>query len=397
MGISISRIRWRKNKSEYDRVTTGLGRNTPSSIDERYSILMRESFIRIFNLERKRAERSGKQRLLMLVDLENVFQADKNGTGGIFSKVVSALSSSTRETDITGWYKPDLVIGVIFTEIGQADISLIQDEVPARVGAGLQRNLGVGQINAIQICFHFFPEDINGKNCQHNLHSKLCPRLSDHENSKPRGLLFKRMMDILLSLSALVIFSPLLLVIALAIKLSSKGPIVFRQARLGQQGIRFTFLKFRSMCLGNDPSIDREYVRRFISGKRDRGRGDASQDGLNKMRNDPRITPIGKFLRRSSLDELPQLWNVLKREMSLVGPRPPIPYEFDSYDIWHKRRVWDVKPGITGLWQVKGRSKTSFDDMVRLDLRYAKPWSVWLDIRIILQTPRAVFSGEGAY
>jgi lipopolysaccharide/colanic/teichoic acid biosynthesis glycosyltransferase len=116
-----------------------------------------------------------------------------------------------------------------------------------------------------------------------------------------------------------------------------------------------------------------------------------------KITEDSRVTPVGRFLRKTSLDELPQFLNVFRGEMSLVGPRPPIDYELDAYDIWHRRRVLEVRPGITGLWQVNGRSSLRFDDMVRLDLKYAEAWSLWLDFKILLQTPRAVFSREGAY
>jgi lipopolysaccharide/colanic/teichoic acid biosynthesis glycosyltransferase len=116
-----------------------------------------------------------------------------------------------------------------------------------------------------------------------------------------------------------------------------------------------------------------------------------------KITDDPRVTRVGRFLRKTSLDELPQFWNVLKGEMSLVGPRPPIPYELESYRTWHKRRILEVKPGITGLWQIYGRSRTTFDEMVRLDLRYARTWNLFLDLKILVQTPRAMFSGEGAY
>jgi lipopolysaccharide/colanic/teichoic acid biosynthesis glycosyltransferase len=147
----------------------------------------------------------------------------------------------------------------------------------------------------------------------------------------------------------------------------------------------------------NDPGIHKEYVKRFISGKLEGEPARKGQHAVYKIKDDPRLTRIGKFLRKTSLDELPQLVNVLKGEMSLVGPRPPIPYELENYDIWHRRRVLEAKPGITGLWQVNGRSSTSFDDMVRLDLRYARGWSPWLDIKILLQTPRAVLSGEDAY
>jgi lipopolysaccharide/colanic/teichoic acid biosynthesis glycosyltransferase len=146
----------------------------------------------------------------------------------------------------------------------------------------------------------------------------------------------------------------------------------------------------------SDPSLHLAYVKRFISKEVDSGEAGYSQKAIYKIQDDPRVTHFGKFLRRSSLDELPQLVNVMRGEMSLVGPRPPIPYELANYDLWHKRRVFEVKPGITGLWQVQGRSRTTFDDMVRLDLKYSNSWSLWLDIKILLQTPRAVVTGEGA-
>jgi lipopolysaccharide/colanic/teichoic acid biosynthesis glycosyltransferase len=143
------------------------------------------------------------------------------------------------------------------------------------------------------------------------------------------------------------------------------------------------------MRFGNDPKIHQDYVRRLISGKEENQQPGASA-AVYKLKDDPRITPVGKFLRKTSLDELPQFLNVLIGEMSLVGPRPPIPYEVEAYDIWHKRRLLEVRPGITGLWQVEGRSTTKFDEMVRLDLRYAKTWSLWLDIKILVRTPGAV-------
>ena len=151
------------------------------------------------------------------------------------------------------------------------------------------------------------------------------------------------------------------------------------------------------MHCSNDPSIHMEYVKGFIAGNGKTASQDANTKIVYKITEDPRVTPLGRFLRRTSLDELPQLFNVLKGEMSLVGPRPPLAYELEAYDVWHRRRLLEAKPGITGLWQVNGRSKLCFDDMVRLDLCYAKTWSIWLDIQILLKTPQAVFSGEGAY
>jgi lipopolysaccharide/colanic/teichoic acid biosynthesis glycosyltransferase len=146
-----------------------------------------------------------------------------------------------------------------------------------------------------------------------------------------------------------------------------------------------------------DPAVHKEYVTRFIAGDVAPGASAGNGQTVYKLTRDPRLTPIGGFLRKTSLDEFPQFFNVLRGEMSLVGPRPPIPYEIEAYDVWHRRRLLEVKPGVTGLWQVTGRSRLRFDDMVRLDLRYASTWSVWLDLKILVRTPYAVFSGEGAH
>jgi len=198
------------------------------------------------------------------------------------------------------------------------------------------------------------------------------------------------------SSAALLFLAPVFAVIALLIKLSSKGPALFKQERLGQGGKTFTLLKFRTMRTDCDAKIHQQFVEQFIAGQTV---GDAGQDSkpVFKIQNDSRLTPIGRFLRKTSLDELPQFCNVLLGDMSLVGPRPPIAYEFRAYEVWHRRRVLEIKPGITGLWQVEGRSRTRFDEMVRLDLKYARAWSIWLDLKILLQTPGAVLSGEGAH
>jgi lipopolysaccharide/colanic/teichoic acid biosynthesis glycosyltransferase len=203
-------------------------------------------------------------------------------------------------------------------------------------------------------------------------------------------------MDIAGSALILILCAPLLLMIALAIKASSKGPVLFRQQRVGQYGQSFVFLKFRSMHTDNDHSVHREYVTKLIAGEAEHKPFNVNGDGIYKLTNDARVTRVGKFLRRTSLDELPQLVNVLKGDMSLVGPRPAIPYELAAYQTWHRRRVLEVKPGITGLWQVTGRSSVKFDEMVRLDLRYATSWSPWLDFKILMRTPGAVISGAGA-
>ncbi len=361
----------------------------------RYETLATDQFSRMLSLERKRAERSRKLLLLMLVDAGNFPQIDQRGK--VLHKIVSALSSSTRETDITGWYEENSVLGVIFAEIDGADRSSILHAIRARVTVALRRNLDPEHVNQIHISFHFFPEDWDGQKPGLAVDSKLYPDLLQRDDSIRFSRLLKRAMDIVSSILALTIVSPLFGIISIAIKLTSKGPILFKQERVGRYGLRFKLLKFRSMKCVNDPSIHQEYVKRFISGKVEGEQAGQNQHAVYKITEDPRVTRVGKFLRKTSLDELPQFINVLKGEMSLVGPRPPIPYELEAYQIWHRRRVLEAKPGITGLWQVNGRSRLKFDDMVRLDLQYAKTWSLWLDIKILLRTPTAVLFGTGAY
>jgi exopolysaccharide biosynthesis polyprenyl glycosylphosphotransferase len=203
----------------------------------------------------------------------------------------------------------------------------------------------------------------------------------------------KKLIDITGSLVALLFFSPIFMILAAAVKVTSEGPVFFKQERMGLNGEIFTFLKFRSMYTNSDHNRHKDYIKKLIK----EGKDDANAPGVYKLSNDPRITPFGEFLRKTSLDELPQFINVLKGEMSLVGPRPPIPYECELYDIWHKRRLLSVKPGITGLWQVTGRSSTTFDEMVRLDLKYVNDWSLWLDIKLLLKTPWVIITGKGAY
>jgi lipopolysaccharide/colanic/teichoic acid biosynthesis glycosyltransferase len=193
------------------------------------------------------------------------------------------------------------------------------------------------------------------------------------------------------------VLAPLFVMIALAIKASSKGPVLFKQLRVGRYGKPFTFLKFRSMYVNNDDTVHRQYVTKLIANEAAQQKSNGNNHDAYKLMDDKRVTTVGRLLRRSSMDELPQLLNVLIGDMSLVGPRPPLPYEVAVYQTWHRRRVLEVKPGITGLWQVTGRSKVKFDEMVRLDLQYATSWSPWLDFKILMLTPLAVIKGEGAY
>lgn len=205
----------------------------------------------------------------------------------------------------------------------------------------------------------------------------------------------KRASDIVISTLALIVLSPFWFVLSVLIKLDSRGKILFRQERVGMDGRKFLCYKFRTMRSDAGEDLHREAYRKNIEGAAEANAGDDAKPIFGKVKDDPRVTRIGKFLRRSSLDELPQLLNVLLGDMSVVGPRPPIPYEVEEYDIWHRKRL-DMKPGITGLWQVSGRNRLTFEEMVKTDLFYIENWSLWLDLKIILLTLPAVLRGDGA-
>jgi len=357
-------------------------------------LLPEDAFVSMLHLERRRAERAEKRFVLMLVDIDPLVRESRSSR--VLAKICEALNQSIRETDIIGWYLEDHLVGVIGTEIGRARPRTVQDRLQKKVREAFNRLLPVEKSALISISFHFFPEEWEEGGNDHSANSALYPDLSKREESRKLALGAKRAIDIVGSALALILLAPIYLIAALAIKLTSKGPVLFRQQRLGQYGKAFTVLKFRSMRTDCDEKIHQEFVHQFIN-----GRVEDSCDGVEKpvfkIKEDPRVTSVGKFLRKTSLDEVPQFWNVLRGDMSLVGPRPPIAYEFRTYGVWHRRRVLEIKPGITGLWQVTGRSRIRFDDMVRLDLKYARAWSLWLDIKILMRTPMAVFSGDGAH
>ncbi len=203
----------------------------------------------------------------------------------------------------------------------------------------------------------------------------------------------KRASDLIISSLAIALLLPLWLLIALLIKLDSRGPVFYTQERVGMDGRLFLLYKFRTMVANADSELHREYQRAFIAGRAEANLGN-DQKPTYKLLADPRITRVGKFLRKTSIDEVPQLWNVLMGDMSIVGPRPPIPYEVEAYELWHRKRL-DMKPGLTGLWQVSGRNRLPFEEMVRLDLFYIENWSLLLDLKIIVRTGFVMLGREG--
>jgi lipopolysaccharide/colanic/teichoic acid biosynthesis glycosyltransferase len=346
----------------------------------------------MISLERKRSERTQRPFVLLLMDTGRPTPTEKNGR--ILLDILSALQAATRETDVMGWYEENAAVGVMFTEI-TLENNLILSTILGRISDVLRGRLSSDQFSQIKFSFHLFPEEWDPNTPERQSNPTLYPDLHKRDGANRLGRALKRSMDVVGSLLLLATLSPVFLVIAAAIKLTSRGPILFRQQRIGEHGTAFTFLKFRSMYVNNDASKHKEYVRQLIAGEAAKHTNGAGE-GIFKLTNDPRITPVGNFLRRTSLDELPQFINVLRGDMSLVGPRPPVPYEVEAYATWHRRRLLEAKPGITGLWQVEGRSRVGFDDLVRLDLRYARNCSPWLDLKILVQTPKAVIAGNGA-
>ena len=205
--------------------------------------------------------------------------------------------------------------------------------------------------------------------------------------------LLKRTSDLLIATLALALAAPLWLLIALLIKLGSPGPVFYAQERVGMDGRMFLCYKFRTMHLGADSKMHREYQKQFIAGSAEANLGDGDRP-VYKFQSDSRVTRVGRWLRRASLDEVPQLFNVLRGDMSVVGPRPPIPYEVEHYELWHRKRL-DMKPGLTGLWQVSGRNRLPFEEMVKLDLYYIENWSLLLDLKIIMRTLLVIVRGDG--
>ncbi len=353
-------------------------------------LLPENVFHSMLTLERRRAERSRKPFVLMLIDANL-----ENGIAEvILRQAVDIVVSSKRETDLVGWYKQGAILGIIFTEVNLE--GELTETLRAKVETAFIKHLGRDRSAKIAISVHVFPESWDKDSSGWVADSKLYPDLKRKGTRKRLPLVIKRAIDIAGSGALLLVLSPFLAAIVALIKLTSKGPVIYKQERLGQFGGRFHCMKFRTMYTNNDPKIHQDYVQKFIAGKDGLDNSGGSDKPVYKLVKDPRVTFIGGLLRKTSMDELPQFWNVLRGDMSLVGPRPPVPYEFEVYDIWHRRRVLEVKPGVTGLWQVSGRNRTRFDEMVRLDLRYSQTWSIWLDLKILFATPWAVFNGGGA-
>ena len=351
-----------------------------------------ELFRHTITRERKRTERSGLAMMLLLIGIQD---SRRENTSALFAGIANALSAIKSDMDILGWFERESIISLIVPEIDSANLASTCERLESELRKEITGRFEGDLTERLSIRLRVYPEPQQlGEEELQTVDPFLYPELHAHQDRIVMFQVLKRGMDILGSLALLLLLSPLLLAIAGLVKLSSRGPVLFRQVRIGQMLKPFMICKFRSMYANADHGIHHNYVSWFITSS-DKGQ-EQDKNKIFKLTNDPRIPPIGHFLRKTSLDELPQLWNVLVGQMSLVGPRPPLWYEVQQYKPWHRHRVLEAKPGITGLWQVTGRSRTTFDEMVRLDLRYARGRSLWADIKILLATPMAVIKGKGA-
>jgi lipopolysaccharide/colanic/teichoic acid biosynthesis glycosyltransferase len=344
-------------------------------------VLLRPSFLQHLEREKWRADRS--KAPLSIVVCECSATGDEALRNHDLAK---ALVGAKRQTDVVGQLG-DGLFAVLLPDTNASGAQIFTEKIKKRVAPDLE----------VPTLTRTYPDEmfeslLAGTDIPLDAFPFMEQRRPTHEG----GLLAKRCVDVVGALALLVLFTPIMLVTAAAIALTSHGSVIFRQTRLGQGGVPFVFYKFRSMRSDVDDRIHRQYIERLIDGELDDINQGDSQRPLYKIKMDPRVTRIGRFLRKTSIDELPQLFNVLKGEMSLVGPRPPIAYEVRRYQPWHLRRILGIKPGITGLWQVAGRSRTSFDEMVRLDLRYIRERSLALDICILIRTVYVVLKCDGA-
>ena len=350
-------------------------------------IITEELFGGVLERERRRADRFDEVFAVLLIELKPA-AAERPA---VVNTVIDALGVTMRESDVLGWVERPVVIGAILAPVQSLSREAARD-VESRVRREFASRLDDDTLASISIRLFVHAGHVASADGVTDVHTM--PAELRVERPRPVCDAFKRALDVTLSAAMLALLLPLLLVIAALVKLTSSGPVLFRQRRIGQSARPFTMLKFRTMKANAEHSVHQKFVTDFI-----KSGSQAQQPGgspVFKITDDPRVTRIGRFLRKTSLDELPQFWNVLTGDMSLVGPRPPLQYEVEQYRSWHWRRVLEAKPGVTGLWQVAGRSRTTFDEMVRLDLRYVRTRSLWTDLKILLATPRAVVSGRGA-
>jgi lipopolysaccharide/colanic/teichoic acid biosynthesis glycosyltransferase len=406
-----------------------------SIIDHKSGLFTSPYFHKLIKGEKSRTHRTNLPFSLILIDvalLDFKYRRRKNDKGRIIRVITQVINDNSRETDLKGWFDRH-TIAVLLPDTSHAgaevlcnklislgELTLIDylqngvclkdcfaitsyPEVFDNGGSGSKAEkpgVGIRRIDPIHLATNngrFALRHGCGEKSSKSDELQL-PVFPYHLNGSCTVRMqkaIKRLMDIIGSLLGIILFLPAFVGIVIAVKLTSPGPVFFKQKRVGLNRKTFTLLKFRSMYTNCDQSIHRKHIEKLS--KRKITLLQNSRDGVRsyKLQDDPRITKIGRFLRQTSLDELPQLFNVVKGEMSLVGPRPYPVYQIENCTIWQHSRL-TVKPGITGLAQLRGRCNTTYDDSYRLDLEYVKKWSLWLDFKILIKTVPFALSGRGA-
>jgi lipopolysaccharide/colanic/teichoic acid biosynthesis glycosyltransferase len=344
-------------------------------------ILPRSHFLREVHREKRRADRSRSPLSVLVFRSES----DRHDEPDRVEGLLEILRSSKRETDVLG-------------DLGECALAMILPDTNAQ---GLEQFVARVNGHVDELRFSLakgtYPDDVFEDLLRRDGEVLRSQPLYVGRAAKPRlfDTVVKRGIDIVGSALALAMLSPVMLIVAVAIASTSPGPVIFRQKRLGKGGRPFVFYKFRSMAANADDRVHREYVTSLIGETQTQAGPNGEPKKWAKLASDARITPVGRFLRKTSLDELPQFYNVLKGDLSLVGPRPALPYEAEKYQSWHLRRILEVKPGISGLWQVAAGYEATFDDMVRLDIRYIRERSLLLDLKILFKTVQVVLRRNG--
>ena len=363
--------------------------------------------------ERFRAYRTGSPFSIVLFSPYRFVSADHKNRKRSIDSIVNFLDQETRETDIKGWWDKKTIAIILLDTLPEDALLLIDKLVHSLQGNGYgdAQSIRKAPFRVIAFPNHRESDDEDNQDDKREKYSKNHSNQKDSNTNplikisgcdsptgnslKKHQEMIKRSFDILVSLTGLIILSPLLLLCALLIKLDSRGPVFFKQTRVGRDGKFFTFLKFRSMYHNADQEVHKNHVKNLMNHTTGLSPNGHPDEKTYKLAEDNRVTWVGKFLRRASIDELPQLINVLKGDMTLVGPRPHPIYEVEQYDLWHKHRL-DTKPGITGLGQIRGRFNTTYEDVYRLDIQYLKRWSLFLDLKILFRTIPIVLSRRGA-
>jgi lipopolysaccharide/colanic/teichoic acid biosynthesis glycosyltransferase len=345
-------------------------------------LLSRDHFLKQLSREKRRADRSKAPLSLVLCQISEEASSHRDA-----ERLIEVVQKNARDTDFIGWLG-DCQVAALLPDTSYQGTQRFIEKINAKAGAGSFTPIAATYPD------HLFDDVASGD--AEALSTQ--PLFLDEDAAPLRRPTYplKRALDIVGAIVGLVLLSPLMLAVAIAVAFSSPGPIIFRQSRVGRRGVPFVFYKFRSMRTDSDDRIHREFVENLIKGEHEKVNQQDAANPYYKMKADPRITAVGAFIRRTSIDEIPQFFNVLKGDMSLVGPRPPVAYEAKAYQSWHLRRVLEAKPGITGPWQVHGRSRVSFDEMVRMDLQYVQQASFRLDIMLLLKTVKVVLLRHGA-